>query len=433
MDDNMNNDNLNNEEFDDVQKDENSETAFGSSEYYKKLYDDMPEDVAEMLIGTHPLMKKEVSEELTHNMRIRSARAKNRRAMEDPEEPAYPEEQNAEEESVHNAAPSKDPVDEIPEEPAADDFGGDIDDVTSFTRGLVSASSANKHGEAEAVQEEPEEEPTEKPAENKSENDITAEKIAQMLGGGNVTPVDESEYDDFEFEDENTDVPEEREEEKPLKKHHPKKEANKEHVREERPARKKRKRINEKDLELSNIDKQANLNELFREDDDYYDEKHSGNSVVRIVIIAVVIVVFAFLIYKAASLSGQVSKLNEQIETYKTMEQDYEQLKLDNLSLTEQLEALGGGQTTNNTDSNGENGDTTTASTTNNSQTNTNQSSNTTSAGSTTYTVQSGDTYWGIATKVYGNGSYYTRILSANGLSENDTIQAGTVLTIPAL
>ena len=435
MDDNMNNDNLNNEEIDDVQKDENSETTFGSSEYYKKLYDDMPEDVAEMLIGTHPLMKKEVSDELTHNMRIRSARAKNRRAMEEPEETEYAEEQNITEEPVHDVAPSKDPVDEIPEEPATDDFNEDIDDVTSFTKGLVSASAASKHGAAEAAQEESEE-PEEKPAENKSENDITAEKIAQMLGGGNVTPVDESEYDDFEFEDENENenAPEERvEEEKPLKKHHSKKEAKKEHLREERPARKKRKRIDEKDLELSNIDKQANLNELFREDDDYYDEKHSGNSVVRIVIIAVVIVVFAFLIYKAASLSGQVSKLNEQIETYKTMEQEYEQLKLDNLSLTEQVEALGGGQTTNSTDGNGENGDTTTASTTNNSQTNTNQSSNSTSAGSTTYTVQSGDTYWGIATKVYGNGSYYTKILSANGLTEKDTIQAGTVLTIPAL
>ena len=58
-------------------------------------------------------------------------------------------------------------------------------------------------------------------------------------------------------------------------------------------------------------------------------------------------------------------------------------------------------RTTNSTDGNSENGDTTTASTTNNSQTNTNQSSNSTSAGSTTYTVQSGDTYWGIATKVY--------------------------------
>ena len=167
MDDNMNNDNLNNEEIDDVQKDENSETTFGSSEYYKKLYEDMPEDVAEMLIGTHPLMKKEVSDELTHNMRIRSARAKNRRAMEEPEEPVYSEEQNITEEPVHDVAPSKDPVDEIPEEPATDDFNEDIDDVTSFTKGLVSASAASKHGAAEAAQEESEE-PEEKPAENKS-------------------------------------------------------------------------------------------------------------------------------------------------------------------------------------------------------------------------------------------------------------------------
>ena len=64
MDENMNNRENENESVD---------RSFGSSEYYKKLYDDMPEDVAEMLIGTHPLMKKEVSDELTHSIKIRSA------------------------------------------------------------------------------------------------------------------------------------------------------------------------------------------------------------------------------------------------------------------------------------------------------------------------------------------------------------------------
>ena len=49
MDDNMNNRENENE---------NVESSFGSSEYYKKLYNDFPEDVAEMLIGTHPLMKQ---------------------------------------------------------------------------------------------------------------------------------------------------------------------------------------------------------------------------------------------------------------------------------------------------------------------------------------------------------------------------------------
>ena len=79
---------------------------------------------------------------------------------------------------------------------------------------------------------------------------------------------------------------------------------------------------------------------MFREDDDDYDEKHSGFSVARIVAIIAAVVVLAFFIYKVASLSGQVTKLNEQIETYKTMETEYEQMKLDNLSLTEQVESL---------------------------------------------------------------------------------------------
>ena len=69
MDENMNNKGNENE---------NVDSSFGSSEYYKKLYSDFPEDVAEMLIDTHPLMKKEVSEELTHSIKIKSAREKKR-------------------------------------------------------------------------------------------------------------------------------------------------------------------------------------------------------------------------------------------------------------------------------------------------------------------------------------------------------------------
>lgn len=231
-----------------------------------------------------------------------------------------------------------------------------------------------------------------------------------MLGGVDVEPVDEDEYDDFE---------------EPEYEEKPKKKVKKE---EKQPRKKKQRRnIEEKDLELSNIDKQASLNELFREDDDYYEEKHSGNSVVRIVIVVAAIVVLAFFIYKVASLSGQVSKLNEQVESYKTMETEYEQLKLDNLSLTEQVENLQaqlGGGTTEGTD--------TTETTTNNTTTGSSSTTASSNSGARTYTVQAGDTYWGIATKMYGNGSYYERILSANGLTEKDTIREGMTLTIPA-
>ena len=109
------------------------------------------------------------------------------------------------------------------------------------------------------------------------------------------------------------------------------------------------------------------------------------------------------------------------------METEYEQLKLDNLSLTEQVENLQaqlGGGTTEGTD--------TTETTTNNTTTGSSSTTASSNSGARTYTVQAGDTYWGIATKMYGNGSYYEKILSANGLTEKDTIREGMTLTIPA-
>lgn len=47
-----------------------------------------------------------------------------------------------------------------------------------------------------------------------------------------------------------------------------------------------------------------------------------------------------------------------------------------------------------------------------------------------TYTVQIGDTLWKIAKKLYGNGSKYKKIMTANGL-KNSMIKPGITLTIP--
>ena len=53
--------------------------------------------------------------------------------------------------------------------------------------------------------------------------------------------------------------------------------------------------------------------------------------------------------------------------------------------------------------------------------------------GQTTYTVQSGDSPWVIAQKVYGNGSKYPLIMSANGLSDTTRLRVGMTLTVPPL
>jgi LysM repeat protein len=53
--------------------------------------------------------------------------------------------------------------------------------------------------------------------------------------------------------------------------------------------------------------------------------------------------------------------------------------------------------------------------------------------GPDTYTVQSGDSPWTIAQKVYGNGSKYPVIMSANGLTDTTRLRVGAVLKIPPL
>jgi LysM repeat protein len=54
-------------------------------------------------------------------------------------------------------------------------------------------------------------------------------------------------------------------------------------------------------------------------------------------------------------------------------------------------------------------------------------------AGQTTYTIQSGDSPWTIAQKVYGDGSKYRLIMDANGLTDQTKLRVGQVLVIPTL
>ena len=49
----------------------------------------------------------------------------------------------------------------------------------------------------------------------------------------------------------------------------------------------------------------------------------------------------------------------------------------------------------------------------------------------TTYTVQPGDSFWGIAQSQMGDGSRYKELAEYNGMNPDDTIYAGQVLKIP--
>lgn len=51
--------------------------------------------------------------------------------------------------------------------------------------------------------------------------------------------------------------------------------------------------------------------------------------------------------------------------------------------------------------------------------------------GQKTYTVQSGDSPWTIAVKVYGDGTKYPLIMSANNLTDSTRLRVGMALKIP--
>ena len=53
-------------------------------------------------------------------------------------------------------------------------------------------------------------------------------------------------------------------------------------------------------------------------------------------------------------------------------------------------------------------------------------------SGGQTYTVQSGDSLWIIAQKVYGNGSKYPLIANANDITTTTRLRTGTILKIPS-
>ncbi len=54
-------------------------------------------------------------------------------------------------------------------------------------------------------------------------------------------------------------------------------------------------------------------------------------------------------------------------------------------------------------------------------------------AGGTTYTIESGDSLWTIARKVYGDPTKYRLIQQANNLPDNARLRRGQVLVIPPL
>ena len=178
------------------------------------------------------------------------------------------------------------------------------------------------------------------------------------------------------------------------------------------------------DIDFEERAKQENLDSLY--DDRYEDDDRGGRSMLPVILGIVALILIVFLIFRYVSVSGQLEEVQQQLTEAQGYQERYEQIQLEKMQLQEQLDALqnpDGASTTDGADtSGGDNTDTTTSGST----------AGTTTGSTQDYTVQQGETPWSLAQKFYGNGAEYQRILDANGLSEGDNIQPGDVLKIPA-
>lgn len=188
------------------------------------------------------------------------------------------------------------------------------------------------------------------------------------------------------------------------------------------------------DIDFEERAKQEHLDSLYGDgyDDDY---RGGGRSKLPLILGMIGLVLIIFLIFRTVTLSSQLEEAQQKVTETQDLNERYEQVQLEKMQLQEELDALqnpDGAAAQENTEGNADDSETTTGDSTSGSDSNTSSSSSGSSSGTTEYTVQQGETPWSMAQKFYGNGAEYTKILEANGLQEGDNIQPGDVLKIPA-
>lgn len=183
------------------------------------------------------------------------------------------------------------------------------------------------------------------------------------------------------------------------------------------------------DIDFEERAKQEHLDSLY--EDDYDDYRGGRKSKLPLILGIVGLVLIVFLIFKTVTLSSQLEEAQQKVTETQDLNEKYEQVQLEKMQLQEELDALknpDGTKTEETTDGDSESSTTTTG----DSESSSSSSSSTSSSGMKEYTVQDRETPWSMAQKFYGNGAEYTKILEANGLQEGENIKPGDVLKIPA-
>lgn len=170
------------------------------------------------------------------------------------------------------------------------------------------------------------------------------------------------------------------------------------------------------DIDFEERAKQEHLDSLYS--NDYEDEyAGKGHSKLAILLGVAALLLIIFLIFQTVSLSSKLEEAENKLTDSEDYKARYEQVQLEKMQVQEELE-----QMKNPTPADGENGEPGEAG----------QNGTTTASGSyTEYTVKEGETAWVLAQRFLGNGAEYQKILDANNMKESDALRVGATIRIP--
>lgn len=194
------------------------------------------------------------------------------------------------------------------------------------------------------------------------------------------------------------------------------------------------------DMDIDSINKAADLNNLY--DGGAYDKEEKegffeGGAPFKISIGVIIVLILAF-IFTAASLSGKLKSANDRIAELADMQVQNEQYKMQMLTLQDEIDSLrnqlGGGAEPEGGGSENpdEGGEGLTPDEGTSAPADGNSTASTGGDGEyEMYTVVSGDTPGSISRQFYGDFNSYQRILDANGITDAGSLRVGQEIRIP--
>ena len=179
------------------------------------------------------------------------------------------------------------------------------------------------------------------------------------------------------------------------------------------------------DVDFEERAKQEHLDSLY--DDDYEDDDYgTGKGKLAIILGIVGLILIIFLIFRTVSLGSKLEEAQNQLTQSQDYKEKYEAIQLEKMQLEERLDAIQNPNGSANKDSKAdEDADS-------NSDDSASDSSNASTGAGKEYTIKDGDTLWTIAQSQLGNGADYQKILDANGMKESDALKPGNKIKIPA-